>query len=41
MYEQKTKQRIFLLIDGTLYEELEGFIIDRKSRGLFPRIIDF
>jgi site-specific recombinase XerD len=41
MFGKETEQRIFLLIDGTLDEVLEGFITDRKSRGLSPRTIDF
>jgi len=41
MLELKTNHRIFILIDGTLDEALEGFITDRKSRGLSPRTIDF
>ncbi len=41
MFGKETERRIFILIDGTLDEELEGFILDRKSRGLSPRTIDF
>ena len=41
MFGKETEQRIFILIDGTLDEALEGFITDRKSRGLSPRTIDF
>jgi len=41
MFGKDTEQRIFLLIDGTLDECLEGFITDRKSRGLSPITIDF
>lgn len=41
MLGKDTEQRIFILIDGTLDETLEGFITDRKSRGLSPRTIDF
>ncbi len=41
MLGKETEQRIFLLIDGTFDEVLEGFITDRKSRGLSPRTIDF
>lgn len=41
MLGKETEQRIFLLIDGTLDEVLEGFITDRRSRGLSPRTIDF
>jgi len=41
MLGKVTEQRIFILIDGTLDEALEGFITDRRSRGLSPRTIDF
>jgi len=41
MFGKETEQRIFILIDGTLDETLEGFITDRRSRGLSPRTIDF
>jgi len=41
MSELKTNHRIFILMDGTLNEALEGFITDRRSRGLSPRTIDF
>jgi len=36
MFGKETEQRIFILIDGTLDEALEGFITDRRSRGLSP-----
>ncbi|MCJ7732999.1 MAG: phage integrase N-terminal SAM-like domain-containing protein, partial [Anaerolineales bacterium] len=41
MNGKETEHRIFILIDGTLDENLEGFITDRKSRGLSNRTIDF
>jgi len=41
MLGKVTDHRIFILIDGTLDEALEGFITDRRSRGLSPRTIDF
>ncbi len=41
MFGKETEQRIFILIDGTLDETLEGFITERQSRGLSPRTIDF
>ena len=41
MSELKTNHRIFILMDGTLDEALEGFITERRSRGLSPRTIDF
>ena len=41
MNRKETEQRIFILMDGTLDEALEGFITDRRSRGLSPRTIDF
>ncbi len=41
MFGKETEQRIFILMDGTVDEALEGFITDRKSRGLSPRTIDF
>ena len=41
MKELNTNHRIFILMDGTLDEALEGFITDRRSRGLSSRTIDF
>lgn len=41
MLGKDTEQRIFIFIDGTLDETLEGFITDRRSRGLSPRTIEF
>jgi site-specific recombinase XerD len=41
MFGKETEQRIFILIEGTLDEVLEGFITDRKSRGLSSRTIEF
>ena len=41
MLGKDTEQRIFILIDGTLDETLEGFITERRSRGLSPRTIDY
>ena len=41
MSGKELEQRIFILIDGKLDEALEGFITDRKSRGLSPRTIEF
>ena len=41
MFGKETEHRIFILLDGTLDEALEGFITERRSRGLSPRTIDF
>ena len=41
MFQQKTNQRIFQIVEGTLSNALSSFFIDRKSRGLSKRTIDY
>ncbi len=41
MFGKETEQRIFILMDGTLDGALDGFLADRRSRGLLKRTIEY
>ena len=41
MFQQDTNQRILQIVDGTLNNALAGFMVDRKSRGLSKRTIEY
>ena len=41
MFQQNTNQRILQIVDGTLNNALAGFMVDRKSRGLSKRTIEY